>query len=282
MAGAAAGALAGAGAVWAGSAAIGSLGWLASTLMGILSSEVLLIAFLESWRAAGRRQKGDPPSSAQAKHDYDYALLSLAIYDGATDLKQESEDAKWTRMNIGQNHPGYSYRSRLFKNEDRRELVMVYEGSTPPFGGETWFGDWAANFQQGVGIFAEGWQYETAKQEAARAVAEARRLGYSITIAGHSLGGGLATAAALHTFQKAVTFNAAGVNSWTTNLLHASHLVTNYRVQGEVLSTLQDSSIFGWPMPNSSGGSTYWLKGRSASPIARHTDDILIGMRDFF
>ena len=64
---------------------------------------------------------------------------------------------------------------------------MVYEGSTPPFGGETWFGDWAANFQQGVGIFAEGWQYETAKQEAVLAVAEARRLNYSVASKGSGL-----------------------------------------------------------------------------------------------
>jgi len=161
-------------------------------------------------------------------------------------------------------------------------MVMVYEGSTPPFGGETWFGDWAANFQQGVGIFAEGWQYETAKQDAVLAVSEAQRLGYSITIAGHSLGGGLATAAALHTNSKAVTFNAAGVNSWTTNTSRESSLITNYRVQGEILSTLQNSPVFGWPMPNSSAGATYWLKGRSNSPIDRHTNDILIGMKDFF
>ena len=156
---------------------------------------------------------------------------------------------------------------------------MVYEGSTPY---PSHAGDWANNFEQGTGIMAEGWQYERAKREALLAREEARRLNYRLTFTGHSLGGGLATAAALHTNRPAVTFNAAGVNGWTTNLSNASRLITNYRVKGEVLSTLQDSPLYGWLLPNSSAGATYWLKGRSASPIDRHTLDILPGMQDFF
>ena len=156
---------------------------------------------------------------------------------------------------------------------------MVYEGSTPSI---SHLGDWANNVEQGTGIIAEGWQYERAKREALLARDEARRLNYRLTFTGHSLGGGLATAAALHTNRPAVTFNAAGVNSWTTNLSNASRLITNYRVKGEVLSTLQDSPLYGWLLPNSSAGATYWLKGRSASPIDRHTLDILVGMQDFF
>jgi pimeloyl-ACP methyl ester carboxylesterase len=81
----------------------------------------------------------------------------------------------------------------------------------------------------------------------------------NLRFVGHSLGGGLATAAALHTNRAAMTFNAAGVNPLTTDISAAAGLITNYRVRGEALSTLQDSILLGWLLPNSSQGTTYWL-----------------------
>ena len=124
--------------------------------------------------------------------------------------------------------------------------------------------------------------FQKAKEEGAIAVARANAAGMRIRFVGHSLGGGLATAAALTTGKQATTFNASGVNKSTTYTCLAPRSITNYRVKGEVLSTLQDSPIFGWALPDSSLGPTYWMRSRSADPISRHTADILAGMEDFF
>lgn len=280
LTGAAAGALSGVGLVWAGSAAFGFAGGLGATLMALVANEVLLISFIEAWKSAERNQNGPPPSATQARYDNDYAMLSLDIYDGDVELSQRVKDEGWTFDGDGDtDNSGYSYHSRLYTNRRRGEMVMVYEGSTPAL---SHFGDWANNFQQGTGMFAEGWQFEKAKEQATSVVARAKAAGLNVHFTGHSLGGGLATAAALHTGKRATTFNASGVNKFTTSINAARRSITNYRVKGEILSTLQDSPLFGWSLPNSSSGPTYWLKARSADPITRHTADILPGMADFF
>jgi hypothetical protein len=61
---------------------------------------------------------------------------------------------------------------------------------------------------------------------------------------GHSLGGGLAAAAALATNRPAVTFNAAGLNVLSEldygALSYSNALsIVNYSVQGEILTQLQ-------------------------------------------
>jgi RHS repeat-associated protein len=280
LGGAAIGALLAGGLVHAGGVAVGYAGWLGSLLMSLVSTEAGFVTFVAAWQAAERKQKGPPPSPSKARNDYDYARLSLAIYQDAKELEDEAKRDGWSTVGgIDRRDKFFSYASRLYKNDQRRELVLVFEGSTPSL---EHIGDWASNIEQGTGIFFEGWQYQAAKQDADAAELYSRALGYKLTLAGHSLGGGLATAAAVDNNRPAVTFNAAGVNGWTTNLANAASLITNYRVQGEILSTLQDSPFYGWLAPNSNPGPTYWLRARSASPIDRHTLDILDGMRDFF
>jgi Lipase (class 3) len=63
-------------------------------------------------------------------------------------------------------------------------------------------------------------------------------------ITGHSLGGGLASAAALVTKTNAVVFNPAGLHPETVereghNLTAANDLITRYVVNGEVLDRMQ-------------------------------------------
>ena len=70
--------------------------------------------------------------------------------------------------------------------------------------------------------------------------------GAPLTMAGHSLGGGLAAAAAIATGRSAVTFNAAGLNPLT--VLDESGLsfgvsVINYSVEGGILTELQGCTI---------------------------------------
>lgn len=68
--------------------------------------------------------------------------------------------------------------------------------------------------------------------------------GYEKTIVGHSLGGGLATAASMSTDIPAITFNPAAMTEHTKAQLGIQNVVsanvTNYVVAGEPLSVLQN------------------------------------------
>jgi RHS repeat-associated protein len=277
LGGAMAGALIGAGAIYGGAAMVSYFGAIYSVILSALGSEIATVLFLEAWQMQTRRQRGPSPSPAQARHDYDYALLALGVYDQDFNLDQQIKSAGWASDRDLDNfaNRGYSYHARIYTNHRRREVVMAFEGTAS-------LADWANNVEQGTGFDFEGYQYQRAKQDANIAIARAQSQNYSVRFVGHSLGGGLATAAALYHVKPATVFNAAGINTATTCPCQANSVLTNYRVRGEILSTLQDMMFFGWLLPDSIPGSTYWLEGRSGDPIRRHSDDILPGMRDWF
>ena len=101
-------------------------------------------------------------------------------------------------------------------------------------------------------------QYE---QAVALAVEVKAALGNNVTFVGHSLGGGLATAAAGATGLDAITFNAAGVSS---TYLGTPGNITAHYIRGDILSMAQDFS----PLPNASGNRiSYPGKG---NPKERH------------
>lgn len=78
-------------------------------------------------------------------------------------------------------------------------------------------------------------------------------LGNQLTdITGHSLGGGLSSAASMLTGIRATTFNGAGLNAETVtsrggtmNTARAESLITNYRVEDELLTNLQERGSIG-------------------------------------
>jgi len=98
---------------------------------------------------------------------------------------------------------------------------------------------------------------------------------------GRSLAGGLASAEALASNRNAVTFDGAGVNSMTVDTSSGSRLITAYRVQGEILSTLQDvRTLAGWVAADSTG-TPYYLRGRSSTAIGRHgMDEVIRAMQE--
>ena len=89
--------------------------------------------------------------------------------------------------------------------------------------------------------------------------------GYEKTIVGHSLGGGLATAASLATEVPAITFNPAAITEKTMSQLSiqnaANANITNYVVTGEPLSYFQN--IMGMHLP----GNTVYLDAPKTSNI---------------
>ncbi len=104
--------------------------------------------------------------------------------------------------------------------------------------------DWISNAQQAFGRSSD--HYTQALNIGDKIAASGNQ---NVTLTGHSLGGGLASAAAIASGQDAVTFNAAGLSDATirsANQIRTNAGVANagkvdaYFIRGEVLSGLQD------------------------------------------
>jgi|GEM_PF-6548946 len=140
--------------------------------------------------------------------------------------------------------PDSDFRADVFKGPDR-EYVVAFQGTTP-----TSLEDWKNNIQQGIGNPSE---YYTRATEIADRV-HATQPG-NVEYVGHSLGGGLASAAGATRGAPATTFNAAGLHDETVPQSRAAPNFENidaYYVEGGILSGLQDKS-FGL-LPQAAGG----------------------------
>ena len=176
-----------------------------------------------------------------------YALLAESAYGNSIFLPNLGKlgwslEKEWNNDDTG-------FRSRLFKSDTSKDVVLSFEGTNP-----TSLPDWKTNFGQGLGYIVS--QYKQATDLAIKVSADSNKKERSLTFTGHSLGGGLATLASLKVQLPAVTFNAAGISEGTAlhyrvNLADSTKLVTladgskiplvtAYRVKGEILSTLQD------------------------------------------
>jgi hypothetical protein len=102
--------------------------------------------------------------------------------------------------------PKSGFKAALYQSSFERppKVVVAYAGTedTP---------DWMTNLQQGVGL--ESKQYNSAMR-LAKNVMQKSKVG-TVDITGHSLGGGLASAATVVTGAKGYTFNAAGLHPST-------------------------------------------------------------------
>lgn len=144
-----------------------------------------------------------------------------------------------------------SFRARVYVSDEGGETryVVAFRGSQT---GE----DWLNNGKQAVGAASE--HYDKALRIGQRLAA----VGADVTLTGHSLGGGMASAAALASGHQADTFNAAGLHSSTIDAAKAGGRATPdidaYYLRGDPLSALQDggdrailgglgAAIFGLP-----------------------------------
>lgn len=125
--------------------------------------------------------------------------------------------------------------------------------------------DWKANAMQALGF--KTYQYERALQIADAAHAYS---GGNVIFVGHSLGGGLASAAAHRTGGRAITFNASGLSyRYRGNRNPSIHAEF---AGGDILSLSQDMT----PLPNAAGTrsvhlSQKWWRG----PLQQHFLDSL-------
>ncbi|QDU42481.1 tRNA(Glu)-specific nuclease WapA precursor [Symmachiella dynata] len=225
-----------------------------------------------------------PLDSGKVREDYQYALLADAAYD-------RSDVPGWVALDDNEGDGTTGFRARLFQRGNER--VIAYAGTDPKDRQ-----DWINNISQG--LFGASLQYAQAIE-----IADIWESKYGSVdrFVGHSLGGGLATAAAVVYNRPATTFNASGLNANfaemypSANTAGVNQRVHAYRVQGDILSTLQDTSIamagaavwgqqgialagvLGGLMPNSVG-TPFWLEGDSFSLAMRHgMPEVLSGMR---
>ncbi len=126
------------------------------------------------------------------------------------------------------------FHAALYESDIDGTKVLVFEG-TKMLSGQ----DWKTNLQQGMGM--KTYQYT-------RAIKIAKDMkdiyGSNLEIAGHSLGGGLASAAAGVTGLKTSTFNSAGLHPNTVerqggSIETANKNVTSRYVKGEILTMAQ-------------------------------------------
>lgn len=120
---------------------------------------------------------------------------------------------------------------------DDMKPTLVFRGTRPDK-----MLDWGNNLAQGGGFDSS--YYEKAVN-LGRAISES---GSNVDIAGHSLGGGLASAAGLSSGQPTWTFNAAGLNNGTVEKYGAQRIgdgsaISAYRVNGEMLTKIQEVSL---------------------------------------
>ncbi|MBW2713802.1 MAG: RHS repeat-associated core domain-containing protein, partial [Deltaproteobacteria bacterium] len=136
------------------------------------------------------------------------------------------------------------FRSALFSNGT--DYLMTFGGTNLSSLWKDWI---TTNFAQGLGFKTS--QYEMAMGFAKSA---SDNLGTNLRFAGHSLGGGLASAAAIVTGSRATVFNASGLHSNTVtrhgfSLSSGQGLINAYSSSYDILNVLQDVT----PMPNVAG-----------------------------
>lgn len=122
--------------------------------------------------------------------------------------------------------------------------TLVFRGSREPeFFPMKNMSDWKNNAAQGLGMESDYYR------KAVQIGKQIYRAGQKIDIAGHSLGGGLASATSVASGQAGWTFNAAGLHSKTVQqygakLVGHAENIQAYRVEGELLTNVQEVNLW--------------------------------------
>jgi len=173
--------------------------------------------------AYGDPQAPLPPGTRRATVD---DLKNIGFHDGRNDL---------TKI------PDSNFRSEVFVQTDpvtgQESYVVGFKGSSfPPWKNPE---DCLTNLKQGMGRETQYYNHAMVMAKRAQIAAPGK-----VRYVGHSLGGGLAAAAAAVGKAEATTFNSAGVNAATLarkggKLDKAA--VKAFSVKGEILSLIQDN-----------------------------------------
>lgn len=173
----------------------------------------------------------DPDGKCPKCPDEVYVPLAEHVYTENLAVGDKSSNG-WEVVRIDENSET-GYKAALYQGQYNGNTEYIYstQGTNP-----TSVKDWKNNAQQ----VATGNSPQYAQSVETAGQLKKDYAGVSFT--GHSLGGGLASANALSTEGKAVTFNAAGLSSKTKSSLGLNGNTANisaYVVQGEIVSHLQ-------------------------------------------
>jgi hypothetical protein len=214
-------------------------------------------------------ESGDPSLLAQAKqlktdyHARDMAALADDVYDAADGKKAKDQPhvgyirasanpealravgIHWSKEQVEEYlQPSDSgFRAEIYLPDPAilgkdAKPVLVFKGTDSDKNE-----DWLNNARQGAGMQSD---YYDRAMELALAVKQFKGQG-GFEITGHSLGGGLASAASAVTGAPATTFNSAGLHPETAprfvqggQLFNTDATVNAYQVKGEVLTSVQN------------------------------------------
>ena len=167
--------------------------------------------------------------------DYAVAQIGMSLFSGIDDVKQQDfRTPNYVKICRGGNNidwwggNDYGLDFTLFESIVTHDIVLAFRG-TEPLSVE----DWIEDVKQ---AFGSSKQYEAAVELAKSLQKKAEERNVRLFFTGHSLGGGLATAAALATGCETIVFDSAGISADTIKVLmldvekHASK-VTNFNVR---------------------------------------------------
>ena len=139
-----------------------------------------------------------------------YGLFATAAYGLTTDLQARISQYGYKVVTIFDDDDNTGFRFAAFKNDISGHTILAFAGTDG-------MADMDDNRQQAFGK-------ESAQYKMAVKVADfmSKTHGSNLTITGHSLGGGLATTAAVMTGKEAVTFNSAAVHRNTISNMNVS------------------------------------------------------------
>lgn len=180
-------------------------------------------------------------------HDYEHAKLANGAYDGTAppgwDVVTDPDELAAMGLDPSDlNQPGSEFQAVVYRPDpdvfgDEMTTTIAFRGSQNPLEDSAHMEDWKNNLQQGLGMDSD--YYENAVG-IGNAVG---RSGQDVEFAGHSLGGGLASAASQASGNDATTFNSAGLNSDTVSDYGGTPQASDvnaYRVEDEILTGIQE------------------------------------------
>lgn len=201
---------------------------------------------------------------------------ALKFFGGIDDVKEQTFDTpnyKKIDQHGGRDWPhtsGLDY--TVFENKETGDLVVAFSGTEPlsPI-------DWIQDIKQAFGHseqYDEAIDFSRQLQSDLDTYNEANGTNKKLTFTGHSLGGGLATAAALATGNEAFAFEAAGLSQGTIDKhnLDVNHAdkVKNFNVIGEAATDSngrqdRETILSGvGPFPKQQlYGDIYWMENKN-------------------
>lgn len=196
---------------------------------------------LGEFAAAAYRNHPDLPKGYRPFTEEEFALLGLAPdrhrYEAATGFVEDSE-------NVG-------FGARLSIAEAGGAVVVAFRGSNAPGEDEHWMQDWIDDVHQGGGGTPKQYVYGSELLAAVRRAFPDAKL----SVAGHSLGGGIAAYATMMLQEpgslSCATYNAAGISSVTLLSLpketveRTAGIVTNIRSKGDPVSAIPGTQLVG-------------------------------------